>query len=205
MGENLHDFLCREMREACSQIRDLAPFVRIPEDKLPQEDVVTKLLCALLIARFRRLDWSLHLQDPGGHTGGIKVGERDLTIKKGGIDLAVFEAVLVKSVETTELRNHFQKLFGYGVCELKFLVVWSFASHPDAVLRYIERMVEDEAPKEFAYQRKRQIQLSPGDSMLPGIISFHRRHGGTVKVVHLVVDLRQEAERNAATLARKRG
>jgi hypothetical protein len=205
MAETLHDFLCREMREACSQIRDLAPFVRMPGDKLPQEDVVTKLLCELLVARFRWLGWSLHLQDPGGHTGGNKVGERDLIIKKDGVDLAVFEAVRITSVETTELRDHFQKLFGYGVCEIKFLVVWSFASHPDEVLRYIERMVEEEAPKEFSYQRKRSIQLSPGDSMLPGIISFHRWHGGTVKVVHLVVDLRQEAERNAAVLARKRG
>jgi hypothetical protein len=197
------------MRDACALVQRMAPFVCTPGRPPPKEDVITELLRTLLTPMLQGLGWSLHREDPGGYSGGSRgFGERDLIIKKDGADLAIFESLRIlgtKKKDKDDLRKHFQKLFGYGECDLKFLVVWSFASDPGAVRQLVERMVVDDAPPAFPCQRQRAIRQPLGDSAPPGLISIHRGpNNKSVHVVHLIVDLSQEAERQAAATARKR-
>ncbi|WP_437624999.1 hypothetical protein [Sorangium sp. So ce1151] len=207
--ESLHRFLVRQMREACALVQRMAPFVYDPAQSPPKEDVITELLRTLLAPMLQGLGWSLHGQDPGGYSGGRRgFGERDLIIKKDGAELAIFESLRIFGTNKKDrdaLREHFQKLFGYGECDLKFLVVWSFAPDPQAVLQQVQHMAIADAPPAFPYQRGRAIRQPSGDAAPPGLISIHRGpSNNAVHVAHLIVDLRQEAERQTAAAARKR-
>jgi hypothetical protein len=191
------------VRSAAASIVGLVPMMRnVTIDKC--EDDITALMRELLGARLDQLQWSLSDQSKGGFTEKGNPGERDLALRKGNDVLAVLEAVVCDRPVTQEwsrkeLISHFQKLVGYSMCRLFFHLTYSYVEDPAAVLKELKRVAEFEAPNGFKYLRQEEFPLT--DSRPAGLAASYQTALGEVKVVFLLLDMSQSAQRGAAKSA----
>lgn len=103
-----------------------------------------------------------------------------------------------------EVRKHYVKLFGYtATCSLLFLVAWSFVDDVGELERKMMDLARAECPREFSLVGDVSA-LNPGDAGIRpvGFTTRHKGPTGEVHVVHLVVDLRQRAQKLAAVAGR---
>jgi hypothetical protein len=168
------------------------------------EDDLTALVEAILTARLDFVGWSVADQSKGGFTGRGNPGERDLVLRKDGAILAVLEAVVCNRPAThewtkKELASHFQKLLGYSTCRLFFHITYSYVEDPGMVLVELRRVAESEAPTGFAYVRCEELPLT--DSRPTGCVATYQSGLGEVKVVFLLLNMAQHAQRDAAKVA----
>jgi hypothetical protein len=99
-----------------------------------------------------------------------------------------------------KLTSHFQKLFGYDQCRVFFLIVYSCMKTPEDVLTAMKAIVQSSAPGAFVHVRTEHLPHE--DSRPAGLLAtYTARGGGDAKVVCLVMDMRQQAQREAAALA----
>jgi hypothetical protein len=168
------------------------------------EDDLTAVVAAILAARLGFLQWSLPDQSRGGFTAKGNPGERDLVIRKGTNTLAVIEAVVCRRSASQawtkgELKSHFQKLFSYSNCGLYFLLTYAYTQDQAAVLNELRRIAEKEAPFGFTFERREDLPWT--DSRPPGFSATYATELGHAKVVFLLLDMEQSAQRGAARQA----
>ena len=119
--------------------------------------------------------------------------------------LAVIEALLCRNPVTyqsvkDDLTGHFQRLLGYFPGALFFHFTYSYVDEPSSVLRHLKLAAEREVPPGFTYKGiTKDIELT--DSRPPGFIAEYEGPMGRLKVVFLVLDMRQLAQREAAKAA----
>ena len=200
--ETLETHLAEEVRFAAAGVTALVPNLR--EAKLDEDDV-TALLLRILEPRARLFGWSVPDQSKGGFSPRGNPGERDLALRKDGSVIAVIEAVVCRRNPTTEsqrrdLTSHLQKLFGYDQCRVFFHIVYSYIETPSEIVTVMRGIAQSDAPSDFAFVRT--DDLSNEDSRPAGFVAtYTARDGGDIKVVCLVMDMRQQAQRDAASLA----
>jgi hypothetical protein len=168
------------------------------------EDDLSAFVQAMLRARFGFLGWSVTDQSRGGFTAAGNPGERDIVIMKDSAVLAVLEAVVCNRPAShawtrDELTSHFHKLFAYGQCSLFFHLTYSYEANPADVLAELQRIAASETPPGFQYLDRGDLRLT--DSGVLGFVAKYQGNLAQVKVVFLLLDLKQKVQRDAAALA----
>lgn len=191
------------VRAAAAHIVELVPMMKVVQID-SYEDDLTALVHALLSARFDFLQWSLADQSRGGFSAKGNPGKRDLVLKKGTVTLAVLEAVACDRPIThqwtlDELKSHFQKLFSYSNCRLFFHLTYSYLDDAAAVLDELRGIAKQDPPTGFAFK---QLEEHPREDSRPAAVSaIYSSALGDVRVVFVPLDLAQEVQRNAASIA----
>ncbi|HVJ90699.1 MAG TPA: hypothetical protein VM580_12910, partial [Labilithrix sp.] len=204
--ELLDRFVLRHVRRACAELMDFVVFLK-GGDAEPHEEALNALFRQSLGLRTAHLGWSCHGEDPGGHTSGKRWGSRDLILAKDATPFAAVEALRVLGTSASaldEVRKHYVKLFGYtATCSLRFLVAWSFVDDVGALEGKMKEVARAECPREFPLVGDVKA-LNPSDAGIGplGFTTTHNGPTGEVHVVHLVVDLRQRAQKLAAVAGR---
>lgn len=158
-----------------------------------------------LAAGVRFLQWTVAEQPPGGYSPKGNPGKRDLAIQCNGWTLAVIEALVCRDPVTyqsakDDLTSHFQRLLGYFPGALFFHLTYSYVDEPSSVLSHLKLAAESEAPIGFTYKGViKNFELT--DSRPTGFIAEYERPIGQLKVVFLVLDMRQFAQQEAAKIA----
>ena len=194
---SVEEFVISHVRSAATSIIELVPMMRSVEIDSCEDDL-NALIRELLTQRVQFLGWSVSDQSKGGFTASENPGERDVIIKLGSATVSVVEAMVCgrgRGGCRRDLCCHFHRLLAYGTCEMFFLIVYSYADSPNRVLQTMTEVAKDDAPHGFAYHRSRQIEHA--DSRPPGLIAYYHGEWGEIKVVFLVLDMRQEAQRSA--------
>jgi len=184
------------VRAAAENVTSLVPLTRFAKTDL-YEDEITALIRMPLAASVRFLGWTVTYQSPGGYSAKGNAGKRDLVIAKNASTLAVIEAVVCRNPLTYEsvqkdLTSHFQKLFRYSSCPMFLHLTYSYADDPSSVLDHLKPMAEKAAPPAFSYRGSKHIRLT--DSGPTGFVAEYQGPLGLVKVVFLVLDMRQHAQ-----------
>jgi hypothetical protein len=196
----LEKLITKEIRAAAARVMALAPMMtNVTIDSC--EDDLSAHLREVIAAQVAYLGWSIPDQSKGGRTAKGRPGERDLLVQKDGITRSVVEAVVCARPVTQEtmrrdLASHFQRLFAYDGCTVFFHLTYAYVANPSAILDYLKEMAQKEAPSAFKYQRLEDIPHT--DAQPPGFAAEYEGRFGPVKVVFLVLDMGQEAQKEAA-------
>ena len=200
---SVEEFVISQVRSAATSLIELVPMMRSVEIDSCEDDL-NGLIRELLTQRVEQfLGWSVSDQSKGGFTASENPGERDAIIKRGSATIAVAEAMVWGHGRRGYRRNlccHFHRLLAYGTCEMFFLIVYSYADIPGRVLQTMDEVARNDAPQGFEYHRSRRIEHT--DSRPPGFIAYYHGVWGKIKVVFLVLDMWQGAQRSA--VAKKR-
>jgi len=197
------ELVTRHVRSAAASVVALVPMMRnVQVDSC--EDDLTALLQVILAARLEFFGWSLADQSKGGFTAKGNPGERDLVLLKGGVVVSVLEAVVCnrparQDWTRKELTSHFQKLLGYSNCRMFFHLTYSYTAAPDEVVTLLRRIAREECPTGFAFTHLEELPRT--DSGPVGFWASYSSRLGEVKVVFLLLDMGQDAQRNAAHTA----
>jgi len=200
--ETVEGHLTAEIRSAAASLTSLVPHLH--EVHLNEDDI-TAVLLRILEPRARLFDWSLPDQSNGGYSARGNAGERDLIIRKDGYVISVLEAMICEGNPSTEtqqknLTSHFQKLFGYDQCRVFFHVVYSYFATPRSIVDQMKTIAQSEAPSGFIYDNT--VDIPHEDSRPTGFVAtFRTEQSGDVKVICLVLDMKQQVQREAAALA----
>ena len=199
----LLSFVLDQVRFAAASLTSLAPM--LGTDRAPREDDLNSAVRELLGARLHFLNWTVPDQSLGGYTAAGNPGERDLVLKRDSAELAVIEAVICEqSIPYEKLRLHFEKLFAYGQCRLFFHLTYAYLEgRTPELMQALQLIAQKEAPQPFVY---RDIQnISSTDSRPAGFVARYAVEGDEAKVVFLVLDMGQNAQRRVAKTLRARG
>ena len=184
------------VRAVGSSISEMVPMMRnLGMDS--REDDLNAFFKELLTQRLGFLGWSVGDQSNGGYTRMGNPGERDLVLRLGATTVTVLEGVVCRPGRSyrSDLISHFSRLLAYGTCDLFFLVVYSYVRRPSEVIDTIKEISTYNAPGQFSYKRYRDIPHE--DSRPSGFVAYFRGEFGDVKVVFLVLDIHQSAQRSA--------
>jgi hypothetical protein len=202
-SEPFESLVIEHVRAAAENVTSLVSLTQFAKTDLYEDDL-TALIRMPLAASVRFLGWTVTYQPPGGYSARGNTGKRDLAIEKNAWTLAVIEAVVCRNPMTYEsvqkdLTRHFQKLLGYSSCPMFLHLTYSYADDPSSVFGHLKPMAEKAAPPAFAYKDSKDIPLT--DSGPTGFIAEYQGPLGPVKVVFLVLDMRQQAQAEAARTA----
>lgn len=193
-----------EVRGAVGALQELTFVLRSKSDH-PIEDDITSLSAKLLEARQSLLGWTWHEQPRGGTTAAGNPGSRDLVLKGRDMTYAVLEAVVIDRPvhhkwSQGELLSHYLKLPAYSTTNLFFHVVYSYAQEPHLVLDAMREIARTSPPAGLSYVD--QTGIEQAGSMPPGFMAeYTHSMGHAAFVVFLVVDLRQQVQRDNAKAA----
>jgi hypothetical protein len=193
-------FVLDQVRFAAASLTLLVPMMKaVVLDSC--EDDLNALIGQLLASRVHFLNWAVPDQSRGGFTAAGNPGERDLVLKRDTADLAVIEAVICEqSIAYENLKRHFQKLFAYGSCRLFFHLTYAYLGDRTSELEMaLQRIAAQEAPAPFVYRDLQNI-LSD-DSRPGGFVARYAVGDDEAKVVFLILDMGQPAQRQAAKAA----
>ena len=187
------------VRAVGSSISEMVPMMRnLGMDS--REDDLNAFFKELLTQRLEFLGWSVGDQSKGGFTRKGNPGERDLVLRLGATTVTVLEGIVCRPGRSyrSDLISHFSRLLAYGTCDLFFLVVYSYVLRPSEVLDTMKHISRHRAPVQFSYQRRRDIPHE--DSRPSGFVTYFREEFREVKVVFLVLDMHQGAQRSAVQI-----
>ena len=189
-------FVTNHVRGAAASVTSLVPMMKgVVIDSV--EDDLSSLIRELLTLSLQFLGWSVLDQSRGGYTAKGNPGERDLLLKKGSTTLAVIEAVVCKnSIPVQKLTSHFQRLLAYSECDLFFYVTYAYVKNASRVEDQLRKIARDEAPESFRFDHFDDIPHT--DSRPIGFAAHYKTERGAVKMVFLVLDMVQCAQRAAA-------
>jgi len=197
------EMVVNHVRSAAASVVALVPMMKdIQLDSC--EDDLTALLQAVLASRLEFFGWSVADQSKGGFTAKGNPGERDIVLRKGSIVLCALEAVVCDRPAThewtrRELTSHFQKLLGYSNCRVFFHLTYSYVAEPGDVLTELRRIAQEESPNGFSLTRLQDLPLVASTPI--GFWATYDSQLGEVKVVFLLLDMDQHAQRDAARAA----
>jgi hypothetical protein len=199
-AESFESLAIKHVRGAAETLATLVPTMK--ED--PREDDLNKQIGALLHSRvLSPLGWTVPDQTQGGYTAKGGPGERDLIIEKNGSLLAIVEALkcdrpLSHKAMRDDLTRHFQKLLGYGQCDLYFHLTYSYLQKTADILDYLRATAKKDVPPAHIFIGYEEI---PGGRPA-GFIGRYKTDSAEVAVVFLVLDMEQHAQRQAGKIGR---
>ncbi len=199
--ESFEAWVIEQVRSAAASVASLVPTMKvIVLDEC--EDDLSALIRELLTGRLAFIGWSIADQTKGGFTSKGNPGERDLVIKKQETELTVIEAVVCKRPVDRAWENgkrHFRKLFAYSSCHLFFHLTYAYVADIVSLIATLKAISEHYAPAGFGFSGSEDIPHT--DSRPHGFMARYNSQVGEVKVVFLVLDLGQSAQKAAAKVA----
>lgn len=190
-GEGVRGYLIRQVSRAVASLQHMAAMLRHrknPDDDARLENDLNTAFREVLAARLAVVKWDVADQSLGGATANGNPGERDAVIRVSGQEISIFEALVCSGVERTRIKEHFDKLLCYGVCDLYFHVIYSYAEGLDPILEYLEEMLEHEPPAGLTYRHCES--LGPPNYGTIGYLATYRVDRRDVAVAFLIVDLK---------------
>ena len=183
---------------AASSVENLVPAMRnLALDS--QEDDITALVRELLTGQLELLGWYVADHSREGWSARGNSGKPDLVLRRGSTSLSAVEAVVCRdAIREDNLRSHFHKLLGYSSCSVNFLLTYTFrdVSETERRLRFV---AENNPPDGF--ECVDVVDLPKIGSGPSGFYAMYSNGVGSVRVVFLVLDLKQEDRRRAAASA----
>ncbi|MFJ3149609.1 hypothetical protein [Pseudomonas hunanensis] len=131
--------------------------------------------------------WDVADQSLGGATANGNPGERDAVIRVSGQEISIIEALVCTGLDRTNIKKHFDKLVSYGVCDLYFHVIYSYAKELNPLFKYVGEMLEHEAPSGLIYLDCEP--LGPPNYEASGYVATYRVDHREVAVAFLIVYL----------------
>ena len=194
-SDSLSMFVTDYVRRVAASVTSLVPMMKIVTIDSVEDDL-SSLVRELLTLSLEFFGWSVLDQSRGGYTAKGNPGERDLVLKKGSTTLAVIEAAVCRNaIPVQNLRDHFRRLLAYSECDLFFCVVYSYLEASAPVEEQLRRIAREEAPEGFRFDHFDNIPHR--DSRPSGFVAHYEAERGLVKMVFLVLDMAQYAQRNA--------
>ncbi|WP_284890522.1 hypothetical protein [Burkholderia sp. lyk4-R2A-23] len=190
-GRGVRGYLVRQVSRAVAALQHMAAMLRDRknvEDEARFEDDLNTAVREVLGASLAVAKWDVADQSLGGVTANGNPGERDAVIRVSGHEIAIYEALVCSGLDRTNIKKHFDKLLSYGVCDVYFHVIYSYAKNLQALVGYVEQMLEHEVPPGFTYLACEFV--GPPDYETSGYIATYRVDHREVAVVFLIVDLR---------------
>ncbi len=189
-GRGVRGYLTRQVSRAVATLQHMAAMLRDrknTEDEAKFEDDLNSAVRAVLGASLSVAKWDVADQSLGGATSNGNPGERDAVIRVSGQEIAIYEALVCSGLERVNIKKHFDKLLSYGVCDIYFHVIYSYAKEIKPILGYVENMLKYEARSDLTYLSCEP--LGPPDYGTSGYMATYRIDHREVSVVFLIVDL----------------
>lgn len=196
-GRGIRGYLTRQVSRAVAALQHMGAMLRHtknPNDEVKFEDDLNTAVRELLGASLAMIRWNVADQSLGGATANGNPGKRDAVIRASGQEIAIYEALVCSSLDRTNIKTHFHKLLLYGLCDIFFHVIYSYAK-VEPFLSYIQQMLEHEVPPGLTYVCH-EFLGSP-DYETSGYSATYRVDHHELTVVFLVVDL-QGPQRSVA-------
>lgn len=211
---SVKDVLLEEVILACKQVAKISSILikytyDLDKDKFiqGQEDHYNNILSAMLDQSIKSLSWSTSPQDPAGLTGNLMstaggIGERDIIVKDGNNqEITIIEALRLRHLETDSILKHFRKIFSYDSTNVNFyfMITWGFSKSPDRLWEKYRETVLTWKDGTFAVKEIGELPGKFNFHQIEWPYSFYSEHrsddGRDIFVVHLYVDVLQEAKR----------
>lgn len=189
-GRGLRGYLVRQVSRAVAALQHMAPILRDrknPENEARFEDDLNTAVRELLGASLATIKWDVADQSRGGATENGNPGERDAVIRVSGQELSIYEALVCSGLDRPTIKEHFDKLLKYGLCDIYFHVIYSYAKPVKPLLDYVREMLENEVPHGLTYLSCETLE--PSDCETSGYIATYRVDHRDVAVAFLVADL----------------
>ncbi|MDA8118896.1 MAG: hypothetical protein M0Z85_02340 [Gammaproteobacteria bacterium] len=202
--ESFEAWVIEQVQSAAASVVSLVPMMKVMAPDGGEDDV-SALIRELLTGRLAFIGWSMSDQTKGGFTSKGNPGERDLVIKRQETELAVIEAVVCAHPINRVWDNgkrHFQKLFSYSSCHLFFHLTYAYVADIVSLVATLKTISEHDAPQGFAFSGSEDLPHT--DTRPHGFMARYNSQLGEVKVVFLVLDLEQSAQKAAAEVAASR-
>lgn len=190
-GRGVRGYLVRQVSRAVSALQHMAAMLRDrknPEDEARLEDDLNTAVRELLGASLAVAKWDVADQSLGGATSNGNPGERDAVIRVSGQEISIYEALVCSGLDRTSIKEHFDKLLSYGICDVYFHVIYSYAKKVKPLLEYVKQMLEHEVPPGLTYLDCEF--LGPPDYETSGYIATYRADHLEIAVVFLIANLK---------------
>ena len=183
------------MVSATSSVGNLVPAMRnLVLDS--REDDITALVRELLTGHLELLGWHVADHSHEGWSARGNPGKPDLVLRSGSTTLSVVEAVVCRdAIREDDLRTHFHKLFGYSSCSVNFLLTYTFRDVTETVRRL--RCIAENSPPD-GFECVDVVDVPNVGSEPRTFYAMYSNGTGSVRVVFLVLDLKQDDRRSAA-------
>lgn len=189
-GRGVRGYLIGLVSRAVAALQHMAAMLRERKDPMNLarfEDDLNTAVREVLGALLAVTKWDVADQSLGGATANGNSGERDAVIRVSGQEISIIEALVCTGLDRTNIKKHFDKLVSYGVCDLYFHVIYSYAKELNPILMYVKEMLEHEVPSGLAYLDCEP--LGPPDYEASGYVATYRVDHREVAVAFLIVDL----------------
>ena len=191
LGGGLRGYLIRQVSRAVAALQHMAAILRDrknPEDEARFEDDLNTAMRKVLGASLAVAKWDVADQSLGGATANGNPGNRDAVIRVAGQEIAIYEALVCSGLDRTKIKEHFDKLLSYGVCDIYFHVIYSYAKDLKPLLEYVEEMLQNPVSSGFTYLNYQF--LGPPDYETSGYVATYYFDRREIAVVFLIVDLK---------------
>jgi hypothetical protein len=190
-GRGLRGYLIREVSRAVAALQHMSAMLRDrenPDQDAKIENDLNTAVREVLGASLAVVKWDVSDQSLGGSTTKGNPGERDAVIRTSGQEISIYEALVCSGLNRSYTRDHFHKLLSYGVCDIYFLVTYSYARDLKPLLDYVKHMLEHEVPAGLTYRRHEP--LGPPNYETSGYLATYSADHREVAVVFFVADLK---------------
>ncbi|KHN52874.1 hypothetical protein OI70_18895 [Dickeya fangzhongdai] len=190
-GLGFRGYLIREVSKAVASLQRMAGMLRDrknPADEARIENDLNSAVREILGASLALAKWDVADQSLGGTTTNGNPGERDAVIRVSGQEISVYEALVCKGLDRTNIKKHFDKLLAYGTCDIYFHVIYSYAHDVKPLLDYVRSMLEHDILPMLSYCGCEA--LTPPDFETSGYLATYSVDHREVAVVFLIADLK---------------
>ena len=197
-GGGLRGYLVREVSKALGALQSMVAMLRgrtNADDEAKIENDLNTAMRAVLGAALSVQKWDVADQSLAGSTARGNPGERDAVVRVSGQEIAIYEGLVLSSLNRTTTKSHFDKLFSYGIVDIYFHVTYSYAPALKPLLDYILDMAEHEVPAGLTFLDC--TALGQPDYATSGHLARYGADHREIAVAFLVVDLRQGVGRSA--------
>ena len=189
-GRGLRGYLVRQVSRTLESLQHMAAMLRDrkdPTDEARFEDDLNTAVRVVLGASLEIAKWDVADQSLGGATKAGNPGERDAVIRVSGHEIAIYEALVCSVLDRRKINAHFDKLLSYGICDLYFLVVYSYMENLRTALAHVEQMLSGDLPAGLVF---RGIEELGADLATAGFLATYSIDHREVAIAFMVVDLR---------------
>ncbi|MEI7181508.1 hypothetical protein WCT65_20925 [Pectobacterium carotovorum] len=189
--QGLRGYLIREVSNAVASLQRMAAMLRDrkdPEDDARLENDLNSAVREVLNASFAIVRWNVSDQSLGGYTAKGNPGERDLVIRAGGSEIAIYEAMVCGGLDRKNIKKHLTKLPAYGYCDLYFHVIYSYVEEIKPLLEYVRAILEHEISSPLVFCRC--DELIAADRGISGYVATYGIDHREVAIVFMIADLK---------------
>ncbi|WP_321887253.1 MULTISPECIES: hypothetical protein [Paraburkholderia] len=189
-GGGMRGYMVRQVSRAVASLQHMGAMLRdrkSPGNEARFENDLNTAVREVLGASLAVAKWDVGDQSLGGSTSNGNPGERDAVVRVAGQEICIYEALVCSGLNRSYIKQHFDKLLAYGVCDVYFHVTYSYAAEVKPILDYLRHMLESEVPAGLAFLGCES--LGTPDYETSGYIATYRVDHREVAVVFLIADL----------------